>query len=414
MTPSQSAIHRRKTELGPMFWHLLLNKQDARSSMVAALEDPQAVPQLVAQHLEGCFRRNEANWSKVGLFLQQMMPTEERKIVCDIVGSDAPEFGVKREQPRQQQRQQQRQQRKTGGSARQNAGSQNSGTQKSAREKAMDEAMAAMRAARERMGFQEHPFASKAGGKSEGFQPFRTKKAASKTAPKPIWDKDFLTESNVQPDWTGSAKLRHLDQAVAIGLAKRVAEDKDMQAAKDNWSRMSDSERLAIVDKLVGWHAELAGFPKPPVEAVQIAPHKNPQTGEKTVIAGQACVTPDQHAIMINTHPESYFDKMPIVLMNAVHEGTHILQATMGDRLRNGEVYSNEEDWYKDHVTMYKGVRGMYKDARDNQTDYENQPVEIHARRVEETFVRHYIDLCNGKAIRPDPSKGRRPKFQQF
>lgn len=197
-----------------------------------------------------------------------------------------------------------------------------------------------------------------------------------------------------------------LDQSRQLGhrIARRFFDGLGSADLRQEWAARDSDGRLDIVaDFLRAYYEESGHFPPGRIESDRVAPDAQGriQTGE---------FRPDSDTLWLNEHPDAGWDDPVEVLTIAGHESTHKIQQDMGlvvvaeqrpdlvppktiGKLTLSGPEERVAGWY-----FYDNVFFGHISADRQPIGYRNQPIEVHARLVEDavrqTLNRH-LELGN-------------------
>jgi hypothetical protein len=180
------------------------------------------------------------------------------------------------------------------------------------------------------------------------------------------------------------AKQETLQQNVVNELMKHKGE---LQAARDNWSLISQEERLKVLELLVDTHCRTCNFKKPK-NAIQLGPLEEHTAGlfinaEKT--------------IYLNSNSPALAD-FELALDLIFHENSHNYQYFLVDRLKResrttGVAKLSPADPVYQQARLFElnAATGGYVKSSDDHEGYRKQPLEDHAWSAGPTMAARLI-----------------------
>lgn len=163
-------------------------------------------------------------------------------------------------------------------------------------------------------------------------------------------------------------------------LVNRMRRDPEIAHARENWKKLSDDRRLAILDRAVTMHAEVFGYTKPVVALIHEEKHS---TGSKVngVHYGKSATHPDG-LIQLNSFKGTSFHNFHSALNTAIHEATHAHQHDLASKFLNRGMDSglNDAEKKQAHQFFWTTKGAFYTYVKNiGYENYKAQNIEKHA-----------------------------------
>jgi hypothetical protein len=152
----------------------------------------------------------------------------------------------------------------------------------------------------------------------------------------------------------------------------KLNNDMEIQTARLNWNTIDNTKRKEILQKVADHHSDAYGLPKQKL----VFKDKEDYLGSYNPFWNELVVS--DH---VNKDGRSYLDNVIDVFATAAHENTHRYQhQRLVKSLNNGDMKKTDDAY--NQARLMKVNSKYYFRAEINFDDYQNQPMERHARKV--------------------------------
>lgn len=174
-------------------------------------------------------------------------------------------------------------------------------------------------------------------------------------------------------------EFEKLDQASREKMIEKLKTDPEFKEARKNWHKLTEAERVAIMQKAVDYQADAYGIPKTTIA-----------TYSKNDATDLGYYDHDDGKLYINSHDKALknngFDE---AIDTAVHENGHRYQSTLIDDLNSGKLKPGDPLYNQAMTFKLNDTKppGFYvqppedgKKSPDTGDEYFTQPQENHSR----------------------------------
>ncbi|WP_339949695.1 hypothetical protein [uncultured Albimonas sp.] len=168
---------------------------------------------------------------------------------------------------------------------------------------------------------------------------------------------------------TPSPEFLALETGRQQELARRIAEDEDLQAARANWKDLPLEARVEALQRTVAVECEIYGMAPATVEIFEAA-----------MPAPSGYFNAAMQTVRINGHPSAMMDDFLEMLDTVVHENVHNYQAELVRRLEEGLIDPDDPEYDQARIFQANSASGGYiKAETGGHHAYKTQPLEWEA-----------------------------------
>jgi hypothetical protein len=173
-------------------------------------------------------------------------------------------------------------------------------------------------------------------------------------------------------------EFEKLDNAHRKAMIEKLKTDPAFKHARDNWEKLTEAERIAIMKKAVDIQGEAYGIPETTIETYS----------ETFPPPSYGYYKRDDGILHVNAHDDALksggFDE---AIDTAVHENEHRYQAMLIDKLKAGEIKPGDALYNQAMAFKLNDVKDGFcvqptreRSSPDRGDEYLTQPKEHHAR----------------------------------